>query len=152
MEPKQTDTLKMAMDAFDKGLQNASPRYILTLSDGTIVPLTGSNASVRARQEIEVRIAAAFIDSALAAGYHISVDNGGDENELSDSTDKRNILAAMFLTDEETLWLDRPSDMKISYVKFVYGNDGWDVISDYTVDLEPLMKGEVKRLQDYYGG
>lgn len=32
----------------------------------------------------------------------------------------------------------------------VYGNDGWDVISDYSIDLEPLMEGEVKRLIEKY--
>lgn len=123
-------------------------RYTLTLSDGLTVPLTGVNTAVRSRQKIEVRIAAALVDSALTADYSVRVDNG--EDETPHFTDKKSILAAMFLTDDDTLWLMRNAE--VSWVKLVYGNDGWDVISDYTVDLEPLMKGEVERLQDYYGG
>ncbi len=30
--------------------------------------------------------------------------------------------------------------MQIGWVRFIYGNDGWDVISDYTTNLEPVMK------------
>jgi hypothetical protein len=36
------------------------------------------------------------------------------------------------------------------WVRFVYGNDGWDVVSDYTTNLEPHMKNADK-LADYYG-
>lgn len=120
--------------------------------DGIEVALTGTTASVLARQAIEVRIAAAFIDAALWAGYKISVDNGGDE-EGKQSSSKQVILEEMFQTDEDILFIYKPeagTKQSASWAKFIYGNDGWDVISDYTVDLEPLMQGEVERLQDEF--
>jgi hypothetical protein len=28
---------------------------------------------------------------------------------------------------------------RLGWMRFIYGNDGWDVLADYTVNLEPLM-------------
>jgi hypothetical protein len=36
-------------------------------------------------------------------------------------------------------------------VRFVYGNDGYDVINDYTVDLEDVLKS-VNEYADRMGG
>jgi hypothetical protein len=100
--------------------------------------------SVKMRQRIERKIAHAFIRDALAAGYVISV-NDGEETTLIRSTSIKAILGAMFTTDEDRLYIDRPDDPVddrrcFGWVLFIYGNDGYDVISDYTVNLEPLMK------------
>jgi hypothetical protein len=34
---------------------------------------------------------------------------------------------------------EKDSDTWHGWVLFIYGNDGWDVISDYTCNLEPIM-------------
>ena len=39
----------------------------------------------------------------------------------------------------------------IGWVYLVFGNDGWDVISDYTTNLEFLM-GEALKISDHYAG
>lgn len=56
--------------------------------------------------------------------------------------------------DDETFYLTKVGRKgkggKFSWLKAVYGGDGWDVISDYSIDLEPLMEGEVKRLIEKY--
>jgi len=39
------------------------------------------------------------------------------------------------------------------WVYFVYGNDGWDVVSDYTTNLEAVLKGSgelAERLEAEY--
>lgn len=97
--------------------------------------------TIKQRQAIERHIAELFIDSAIAAGYAINVDNGGDDYELADaSTCKTDILKAMFATDDERLYIfEKGKRERFGWALFVYGNDGYDVIADYTTNLETLM-------------
>jgi len=105
--------------------------------------------SVKMRQKVERKIASALIQEALDAGYHISVNNGGDEDEIQPSHDKNEILNAMFATDEEHLcFFDKKGKPK-GWVWFVYGNDGYNVISDYTVNLEHVMT-EANKIREHY--
>ncbi len=104
--------------------------------------------SIKMRQEVEKKIASALIEDGLKAGYLIGVDNGGDEMELKPCNDKETILKAMFLTDEEHLIFDKDGK-QTGWVFFVYGNDGWDVISDYSVNLEHVMTGANKVSKHY---
>ena len=91
------------------------------------------------RQEIERQIARKVIDDALAAGYAIDVFDG-EEDAIENSTDAEAIIAAMFSTDDDRLYFRKENEV-IGWVWFIYGNSGWDVISDYTVNLEELLKG-----------
>jgi hypothetical protein len=100
--------------------------------------------NVKTRQMIEKRIARKFIQVALAAGYAISLDNGGHDFEFEHSSDFKVITGAMHAMDEERLHLSKDGK-HIGWVFFVYGNDGWDVICNYTVNLEHLMP-EVSQL------
>jgi hypothetical protein len=119
------------------------------IGDGWKVELTGVDSAARMRQIIEVQIAAAFIAAAIKAGYLIDV-NDGEETVLFNSTSISDILGKMFTTDEDVLWLHRKGHVGCGWSKLIYGNGGWDVISDYSTDLEPLMGGKVKRLQDEF--
>lgn len=103
--------------------------------------------SVKMRQEVEHKIAEALIKSALATGYTITVDNGEDESKVPLS-DLSLVLADMFLTDEDRLYMWE-DDERIGWVYFIYGNDGWDVISDYTTNLEPIMT-EANKISEHY--
>lgn len=103
---------------------------------------------VAARQAIERRIALAVVEAALHAGYLISVDNG--EDETLRSAHKSAILNAMFLTDEDRLYIWNGTE-RLGWVYLVYGNDGWDVINDYTTNLDDLhIMDEANRLSDKY--
>jgi len=104
--------------------------------------------SVKMRQEVERKIATALVKSALDAGYEICVDYGdGKSEKLFDIT---SVLAAMFQGDDDRLYMYNSSNAKlIGWVWFVYGNDGYDVISDYTVTLEPIM-GAANKISDHY--
>ena len=103
-------------------------------------------ASVKIRQVIERAIRERIVDDLLTAGFALNVDNGGDDEELPRATtDRETILGAMYQTDEERLYVyacgDVPTQTPFAWVYFAYGNNGWDVISDYTTNLEPYLKG-----------
>jgi hypothetical protein len=95
--------------------------------------------NLKTRIEIEKRIARRVVRELLAAGYELTVNNGGeyDEIEIPWSRDFTTIVGAMFATDEEYLYARKGK--LASFVRFVYGNDGWDVINDYGMSLEPVM-------------
>jgi hypothetical protein len=108
------------------------------------------------RQEVERKIARAFIREAIKQGYAINIDNGAGDTENGyelpePSRDAAAILKAMFATDDERLYLFKAGAAEpCGWCWFVYGNDGWDVITDYTTNLEPLM-GPANKLSEKYG-
>jgi hypothetical protein len=91
------------------------------------------------RQEIEKKIARKVIDDALASGYTLDV-HDSEEWVIQNSSDADAVMAAMFSTDDDSLHIRKDGE-RIGWVWFIYGNSGWDVISDYTVNLEDLLKG-----------
>jgi hypothetical protein len=98
-----------------------------------------------ARQYIERKIASAVVTAALKAGYSVSVNNGEDL-PVKKSTDKALILKNMFQTDDEHLFVYN-GDKFLGWIHFVYGNEGWDVVSDYIVSLESIANSaEVQKL------
>lgn len=105
---------------------------------------------VQKRQKVERRIVRRLIFDALKAGFSFNVNNGGDTNELPAPTNKaKDVLATMFATDSEHLLLYKDGK-SFGWVFLVYGNDGWDVVSDYSINLEPVMAGATQ-LADKYG-
>jgi len=94
--------------------------------------------NIKLRQQVERRIAGAFVREAIKQGYSMTVNNGGDTDEIEPSNTERAILDAMFATDDEHLIVIKDGK-RIGWVRFIYGNGGWDVISDYTTNLEHLM-------------
>lgn len=92
------------------------------------------------RIAVERRIAATCIELALKAGYRITV----DETDIAHSDDASEILNSMATMDEDKLRFHK-DDHYCGWVFFVYGNDGWDVINDYTMTLErPFMEAVCK--------
>jgi hypothetical protein len=90
-----------------------------------------------------------LILDARAAGYSFNVNNGGDTNELPEPTaNVRRIMESLFATDEEHLLLYRDGK-RVGWVQLVHCNSGWDVISDYTTNLEAVMSG-ASALADRY--
>ncbi|MGJ4945157.1 hypothetical protein ACQR1W_31670 [Bradyrhizobium sp. HKCCYLS1011] len=88
-------------------------------------------------EKIERQIAEKVVDDALAAGYTIDVWDG-EEFPLKKSSDREEILKAMFSTDEDKLYLTK--DGKRGWVLLIYGN-GYHLISDYTMSLESVLMG-----------
>jgi len=110
--------------------------------------------TVQQRQEIERQIIRRVVRDAVGAGFQITVDDGGDQPSVRRSTDEATIMAAVMLTDEEFLYFSKPGEPLQGWVRLIYGNDGWDVVNDYTTNLEPLMAGamaEADRLEATHG-
>lgn len=96
--------------------------------------------SVAIRQRVERSIARKCIAALLRAGFEISV-NDGEETTVKSSTKRREIFAAMFSTDQDYLLVHKAGvETHFGWVRFIYGNDGWDVISDHTINLEEPLK------------
>lgn len=109
--------------------------------------------NIKMRQTIERRIIGAFVRDALKAGYPltVSLERGYDieeGNPMLGCTDYKKIMEEATAGDECHIFVHKSKPFRIpngalntnSWVFCVFGNDGYDVISDYTVDLEPLMK------------
>lgn len=101
--------------------------------------------TIEKRQAIERRIVRKLVADALKAGYALSVNDGGEELAITDSRDAKAVLAALMNTDEDYLILRQGEDK--GWVRLVYGNDGWDVICDCTLNLEDVLAG-VEALAD----
>jgi hypothetical protein len=93
--------------------------------------------SVRRRFELEWDIALALVKSAIGHSYTIEVDYGDDET-VKGLTTVVDVMNVLFEADDEHLFLTG-GDCGDGWIYLVYGNDGYDVISDYTVNLDPLM-------------
>lgn len=93
---------------------------------------------IKNRQAIERRIVSEAINAGIKEGYTFIIYNGGDSDEEIKTTNKQETLSAMFATDEERLYLCKEGK-KIGCIFFVYGNDGHDVICDYSTNLEELL-------------
>ena len=63
------------------------------------------------------------------------------EPSVRRSADEAAIMAAVMLTDEDFLHYSKLGEPLQGWVRLIYGNDGWDVVNDYTTNLEPLMAG-----------
>jgi hypothetical protein len=98
---------------------------------------------VAKRQRVERSIARRVILDAVKQGFVIDV-NDGEEITLRNATSSTVILKAMMTTDEDYLILRRHNadgTVTRGWVRFVYGNGGWDVICDYSVNLDEVLAG-----------
>jgi hypothetical protein len=96
-------------------------------------------------EELERLIARQIVEDAIAAGYEIDV-NDGEETTLQYSTNRDDVLAAMFSTDCDQLTLytgaGSLADLgivdkrrRVGSIFLIWGN-GHDVVSDYSDNLE----------------
>lgn len=95
--------------------------------------------AVLKRRRMEYSIARRFILDAVKAGYTLRV-HDGQEFVTTQTKNTQDLLAAMFSVDEEHIYVYKDG-LRIGWVFFVYGNGGWDVIADNTINLEPIMEG-----------
>ena len=83
------------------------------------------------RQQLEVRIVKAVVREALKQGYSLSVDDGEEHHAYT--TDQQTLYKQLMETDEDYLHLLKDAT-HVGWIRFVYGNDGWDVICDYSAN------------------
>lgn len=93
--------------------------------------------AVKRRRAVEIKIIKATVKALLAARFSLSVFDGEEDSPISTST--KTIYDALYNTDEDYLNVFLKDGKAYGWVRFVYGNDGYDVINDYTVNLEPFI-------------
>ena len=90
------------------------------------------------RIALEKRIVTAVVQDAIVAGYDLQV-YGDGEDFTPRTTDAETIISTLTDLDDAfpKLRLPQTDDAHhVHWIRFVFGNDGWDVISDYTVSLD----------------
>jgi len=104
--------------------------------------------NVKLRQSIERRIVRRLVSDILGAGYEISI----DETQEHASANRAEILGNLFQMDEDRIYVHRAGEAKpFAWVFLVYGNDGWDAISDYTTNIEALVAGANEAAENLEG-
>jgi hypothetical protein len=112
---------------------------------------------------VEVDIVTRTVDALLAAGWALATNDGEGPRPAVPTTDRAAILAELMDVDDEYLrayqlsgdgctCVEPPAPVngfthdadcprrRQAWVRFVYGNDGYDVISDYSVNLDPTLE------------
>lgn len=100
--------------------------------------LSDITTEIRLRMLIERAVIRRAVTDAIAAGRTVSVDDG-EEITVKRSTDLAEIMGAIMSTDEGRLLIH--ADKGTAGIYLVHGNDGYDVIADYSTSLEPILAG-----------
>lgn len=96
------------------------------------------------RIRTEGKIARKIVATFLERGYTLSV-NDSEEWTVLRSTNKEEIVGALFTTDSDKILARKPDGESIGAVFLVYGNDGYDVVCDYTArpEMEEIMESVI---------
>lgn len=108
--------------------------------------------SIIERMLLERYLIRMLAQDAVAAGYQLRVDYGGDEGFGCKRTDSiAVVMEAIMACDDEMIYLYCPTlnpDSKTGWARFgtvclIYGNEGWDVMSDNSVGpkIDAVMEG-----------
>ena len=98
---------------------------------------------IRLRIVMERAVVRAAAAQLIADGWLVRVYYGDSQHgEAGWTRDLRALMDDTGACDEEQLYAKRPKDggWEQGCVYLVYGNDGWDVLADYTVNLGPSMQ------------
>lgn len=87
----------------------------------------------------ERKVVQMVIEKLLASGFQLYIDHEGEDKPIHITEVNDFVMHEMFACDEERLYVLKDG-LRCGWVHFVYGNDGWDIISDYTINLEDYLK------------
>lgn len=92
------------------------------------------------RIEIEKKIAKKILAALVAAGYLVRI-HDGEEWAGKRTADDKEAFKQMFSTDDDLIAVYKPDEKEhFAWIQLIYGNCGFDVIHDYTTNLEDLVK------------
>lgn len=94
-------------------------------------------------RKMENTIIRVFIREALKRGHTLTVTSYG-EDEITRSTQINKIVDALRATDHDYLRV-HDGERYIGSVFLVWGNDPWEVISDYSLSIEDMVKPATKK-------
>ena len=94
--------------------------------------------AVRHRIQLERKIVRSLVAELLSHGFELAVFDG--EEEHKQTTDSGKLLDQLMETDEDYLYVyPAGAAAMMGHVRLVYGNDGWDVMSDWTTNLDQYI-------------
>lgn len=96
------------------------------------------------RINVERQIVERVVDNLLGAGFWLAVnDQGGDDDIRPEvpTAVRELIFKELMETDDDFLAVySTPGEpLPMGWVRFVYANDGWEVINDYTTNLDTVL-------------
>lgn len=94
--------------------------------------LSRCDEGVKLRNLMERAIVRKLVSDAFDRGFAVSYSDGESSYEQCNTVE--GLMAEIQSTDEEKLRLKHPEG-RSAYVYLVYGNDGYDVIADYTLSI-----------------
>jgi hypothetical protein len=94
-------------------------------------------AEAREVRRIDREITTKLVDALLADGCTITCDLQDDEPEFERSTDRDGILGHLWAV--ETAQLAVHKGKKRGWISLIFDESGWDVVADYSVDLERIV-------------
>jgi len=103
--------------------------------------------SIERRQMVERSIVRATIKAAIAKGFALVAASNGED--YVKTTSIRRAMEVAFECDEAHVYFRKPGSDWNSWIFVVLGNEGWTVISDYTVDLEDAVKATEPLVEKY---
>lgn len=114
----------------------------LKLTDEQIIKR--HDPSCRGRAYIELQIINALIEQAAKHSYILQI------REITLDDYDGDFKTAAFDLDYCCVDVINSSQEGIGWIRLVFGNDGWDLISDYSVNLNSFLK-PVNELADFWG-
>lgn len=102
---------------------------------------TATDADIRARILIERAIVRQAVSDILAAGLRITLTHEGDDSEAVLANDLDFIMDQACACDLEGLVIFTAEGNRVGWVQMVYGNDGWDVLSDNSTTVSHYLDG-----------
>ncbi len=92
------------------------------------------------RIQIETVIVRNAMDSLIEQGYSVATYVDSDMSELSSPTRSTDEIMDLLMESDEDTVIVSMGRSRIGTLQFVYGNDGWDVLSDYSTALEDTLQ------------
>ena len=87
--------------------------------------------NVETRIKIEKTVVRLIVESVLSFCYCVSIHNG-EYFSISHSRNKGEIMQNVMTTDTDVLVVHSEFGVNLGKIYLVYGNDGWDVVTDHT--------------------
>lgn len=106
--------------------------------------LTNHDPSVRTRALLELEVVHGIIDAAAKRGFHFRVEG----EKLTTSPEE--LIWQLFDLDDATLLVFDEGSKEIGWISLVFGNDGYDLISDYSTNLESFL-APVNEMASFWG-
>jgi hypothetical protein len=106
-------------------------------TDNSFDERLGRVARAREVRRIDREISTKLVDALLADGYTITCDLQDDQPEFARSTDRDGILDHLWQVECAELAVHKGKEN--GCISLTFDEDGWDVVRDYSVDLERIV-------------